>query len=92
MTTKPTPEYAGHRYGGAFPPGSCYSCGGRVEWWLDLNGYPIDICPSCGPVEYVVIERYGTQVHCFMTSYDCEGERKLAVLTKWRLRQKGRRA
>ncbi len=78
------PSWAGHSYGGTYPPGSCFSCGGRAAWWFTVEGYPVDLCPNCGPVECVMIERYGTQVQGFMTPEDCEQEKKLVVMADYR--------
>ena len=77
--------FPGGRYGGTYPRGSCFSCGeGAAQWWFTVDGYPVDLCPNCGPVEHVIIDHAGTQVQGFMTPEDCEQEKKLVVLADYR--------
>ncbi len=79
------PRLPGHRYGGAWAPGSCFSCGVAAEWWFTVpGGCPVNRCPNCGPVEHVIIDHAGTQVQGFMTPEDCEREKKLVVLADYR--------
>ena len=78
-----TATLAGHEFEGNYPPGSCWSCGGTVQSWSKLPRYdPVERCPNCGPVQWVVLyDHHGKPRQGFMTPEDSDRLGTLRLVT-----------